>query len=77
MAVPNSGPELPDPSTADDRRGNPALVYRDEPPLDEFEAASTRASGVTHRFGGIRYGLSRPGPRVEPDTDGGESDPQD
>ena len=77
MAVPNSGPGLPDPSAADDRRANPALVYRDEPPLDEVEAASTRASGVTQRFGGVRYGLSRPVSRVEPDADGGESDPQD
>ena len=77
MSVPNYGPEVPDPSVADDRRGNPALVYRDEGPLDEFEAASTRATSVTHRFGGVRYGLSRPVPPVEPSTDGGESDPQD
>ena len=77
MAVPNLGPELPDASGADDRRANPARVYRDEHPLDEFEAASTRASSVTHRFGGTRYGLSRPAPRVDPPTEGGESDPQD
>ena len=66
MSVPNIGPELPDPNdpTAEDttRKGNPALVYRDEQPTDEVRAASTRASVVTHRFGGIRYALSRPAP---------------
>jgi hypothetical protein len=92
MSVPNIGPELPDRYESDDsRRGNPAMVYRDERPTDEVEAASTRASSVTHRFGGIRYGLSRPAPgRPESESgrpesgsdptgqpDGGESDPQD
>jgi hypothetical protein len=85
MSVPNIGPELPDRHASDDpRRGNPAMVYRDEQPTDEVAAASTRASSVTHRFGGIRYGLSRPtSGRPEPGTgptsqpDGGESDPQD
>ena len=80
MAVPNLGPEHPDPYDPDDaRRGNPASVYRSERPIDEVEAAATRASTVTHRFGGVRYGLSRPvrnrGPEEQPD--GGESDPQD
>jgi hypothetical protein len=75
MSVPNIGPELPDPSGTDDaRKGNPALVYRDELPMDEIQAASTRASSVTHRFGGVRHALSRPTRRPE---DGGESDSQD
>lgn len=75
MSVPNIGPELPDPSGADDaRKGNPALVYRDEEPMDEITAASTRASTVTHRFGGVRYGLT---PRPGKPADGGESDSED
>ena len=64
MWGPNIGPELPDPSEtpASDhgRRGNPALVYRDELPMDDVVAASTRASAVTQRFGGVRHALSRP-----------------
>ncbi|MBD0293560.1 MAG: hypothetical protein ICV70_08310 [Jiangellaceae bacterium] len=63
MSVPNIGPELPDPDnpTADGtRRGNPAPVYRDEAPTDDVQAASTRASAVSHRFGGARSTLSRP-----------------
>jgi hypothetical protein len=60
MSIPNIGPELPDDSTADSvRRGNPALVYRDEPVTDEVRAASTRASAVSLRFGGPRYALTR------------------
>jgi hypothetical protein len=66
MWGPNIGPELPDPSAAHAsdhaRRGNPSLVYRDELPTDDVAAASTRASVVTHRFGGVRYALSRPKP---------------
>ncbi len=76
MSVPNIGPELPDPDdqAADYlRKGNPAPVYRDEAPTDDVQAASTRASAVSHRFGGVRYALSRP-PRP---ADGGESDPHD
>jgi hypothetical protein len=74
MSVPNIGPELPDPSDIDDpRKGNPALVYRDERPMDEIRAASTRASSVTHRFGGVRLALSRPRRPAE----GGDSDSQD
>ena len=75
MAVPNIGPELPDPNdpapSDGARKGNPAPVYRDERPTGDVQAASTRASAVTHRFGGIRYALSRP---VRPAEDG-ESDP--
>ena len=76
MSVPNIGPEVPGPDdqAADHlRKGNPAPVYRDEAPTDDVQAASTRASTVSHRFGGVRYALSRP-PRP---TDGGESDPHD
>ncbi len=76
MSVPNIGPELPDPDNqASDhsRKANPAPVYRDESPTDDVQAASTRASAVSHRFGGARSTLSRP-PRP---TKGGETDPND
>ena len=88
MSVPNIGPELPSPGEA--RRSNPALVCRDEHGLNGVEAASTRASVVTHRFGGVRHGLTRlpqePADGLEHERndelaperpDGGESDPQD
>jgi hypothetical protein len=76
MAVPNIGPELPDPYDSDDsQRANAALVYRDDAGTDDVQAASARASAVTHRFGGVRYALSRPeaapGP---PRKESGESD---
>lgn len=74
MSVPNIGPEMPDPGQPDAydhaRKGNPAPMYRDEPPTDDVHAASTRASAVTHRFGGVRYALSRPD-ATRPD-DGGD-----
>ena len=74
MTVPNSGPQRPDPNNPEAmdnvRKGNPALVYRDEQPTDEVEAASTRASAVSHRFGVPRHRLSRPKNRPA----GGESD---
>ena len=74
MSVPNIGPELPDPDQSDQtRKGNPAPVYRDETPTDDVHAASSRASAVSHRFGGARYALSRP-PRP---TEDGESDPHE
>jgi hypothetical protein len=62
MVVPNIGPEPLDPHDSDDipRGGNAALVYRDGVPTDDVQAASTRASALTHRFGGVRYALSRP-----------------
>ncbi|MEV6636866.1 hypothetical protein AB0M54_39640 [Actinoplanes sp. NPDC051470] len=76
MWVPNIGPELPDPSdpraTDHARKGNPALLYRDDLLIDDFYAASSRASVVTHRFGGVRYALIRSTRRKQ---DGGESDP--
>jgi len=62
MSIPNIGPEHVDPGDPDGvetpRRGNPALVYRDELPTDEVLAATARATAVTHRFAGIRYALS-------------------
>ena len=76
MSIPNIGPELPDPDNqASDhsRKANPAPVYRDESPTDDVQAASTRASAVSHRFGGARSTLSRP-PRP---TESGETDPHD
>ena len=64
MSFPNVGPEHLDPGDPDAadslRRGNPAAVYRDEPMTDEVVVASTRASTVSHGFGGVRYALSRP-----------------
>ena len=80
MTVPNAGPLQPDPSGpegAEARRGNPALVYRAEPLTGGMEAASTRASTVSHRFGGARHPLTRPHrfPPVEQDpNDGGDPD---
>jgi hypothetical protein len=69
VVVPNIGPEPLEPSDADDipRGGNAAMVYRDDSPTDDVQAASARASSLTHRFGGVRYALSRPNaPEPEP-----------
>ena len=81
MSFPNVGPEHLDPGDPDAadslRRGNPAAVYRDEPLTDDVMAASTRASAVSHRFGGVRYALSRPHVAAadhEPPAEEGESD---
>ncbi|WP_127498856.1 hypothetical protein [Actinoplanes solisilvae] len=63
MAVPNIGPEhfdQGDSDTGEPRRGNPAPLYRDEPLTDDVSAATTRAAVVSHRFGGVRYALTRP-----------------
>jgi len=80
MTVPNSGPQQPDPTEAHGlgpRRGNPAVIYRDEPLAGGMEAASTRATAVSHRFGGIRHALCRtdrfPPPEQHPDN-GGDPD---
>jgi hypothetical protein len=35
-------------------------VYSDDVPIDDVQAASAQASTLTHRFGGVRYALSRP-----------------
>ncbi len=62
MVVPNIGPEPLEPSESDTipHGGNAAMVYRDDSPTDDVQAASARASSLTHRFGGVRYALSRP-----------------
>jgi hypothetical protein len=64
MAVPNIGPQHADQGSADaaesPRRGNPAPVLKDGSLTDDVMAASARASTVTHRFGGVRYALTRP-----------------
>jgi len=64
MSIHNIGPAHVDPGdpggVETPRRGNPPLVYRDEPPTDDVLAATARATAVTHRFGGVRYALSRP-----------------
>ena len=64
MSIPNIGPEHfdhGDPDAGDNpRRGNPAPLYRDETVTDDVAAASTRASAVSHRFGSVRYALTRP-----------------
>ena len=81
MSVPNIGPELPDPHDPDDGQrggGNSAPLYRDGTGPDDIRAASTRASATTHRFGGVRYALSRPeGEARPPRAEGGESDESD
>ena len=81
MSIPNIGPEHAEPGDPDGvethRRGNPPLVYRDEPETDEVSAATARASAVTHRFGGVRYALSRPDATVAdpvPPAEEGDSD---
>jgi hypothetical protein len=81
MSIPNIGPEHTEPGDPDGvethRRGNPPLVYRDEPQTDEVSAATARASAVTHRFGGVRYALSRPDATVAdpvPPAEEGDSD---
>ncbi|MEV6341856.1 hypothetical protein [Actinoplanes sp. NPDC051851] len=80
MSIPNIGPEHPGSSglgaVSTTRRGNPPPVYRDRPVTSDVLAASVRASVVTHRFGGVRYALSRPGgtPTAEPQAREGESD---
>lgn len=81
MSIPNIGPEHPDgggpDATESSRRGNPPPVLRDGSPADDVSAASARASVVTHRFGGVRYALSRPTTAVAeppPPVEEGESD---
>jgi hypothetical protein len=77
MSVPNIGPEHPeDAHTEAQRRGNPALVFRDDPVSGDVAAASTRATAVSSRFGGVRYALTR---RIHAErpwdfSTGGESD---
>ena len=84
MSIPNMGPEHADQGdpggVETPRRGNPPLVYRDEPLTDDVVAATTRATAVTHRFGGVRYALTRPNARsVEPrpSAEDGDSDARD
>jgi hypothetical protein len=81
MSIPNIGPEHADQGDPDGvetpRRGNPPLVYRDEPKTDDVTAATTRATAVTHRFGGVRYALSRPDATTTdrgPSAEEGDSD---
>jgi hypothetical protein len=75
MTVPNSGPQHPE--LFEPEVVNAALVYRDEPLSGDMAAASTRATALTHRFGGIRYALTRLDtfpPAVPGPHDGGDSD---
>ena len=81
MSIPNIGPEHAEQGDFDRlevaRRGNPPLVCRDEWQTDDVTAATTRASAVTHRFGGVRYALSRPDAMAvehEPPAEEGDSD---
>jgi hypothetical protein len=63
VVVPNIGPEPLEPGGDDiPRGGNAGSAYRDDAPTDDVQAASARASSLTHRFGGVRYALSRPSP---------------
>ncbi|MEU4238994.1 hypothetical protein [Actinoplanes sp. NPDC026619] len=84
MSIPNIGPEHADQGDPDGvethRRGNPPLVYRDEPLTDDVVAATMRASAVTHRFGGVRYALARPDATAvdpRPSAEDGDSDARD
>ena len=81
MPIPNIGPEHPDSGDPDaaeaPRRRNPTPVLRDEPHTDDVVAASTRASTVTHRFGGVRRTLSRPEARPVDPAPPGEGDEPD
>ena len=78
MTVPNAGPQQPDrpdAEGADVRRGNPAVIYRDEPLTGGMEAASTRAVALAHRFGGVRHQLCRTDrfpPAEQHPNDGGD-----
>jgi hypothetical protein len=81
MSIPNIGPEHVEPGDPDGaetpRRGNPPLLYRDESPTDDVLAATARATAVTHRFGGVRYALSRPDATAaapRPPAEEGDSD---
>ncbi|MBU2663374.1 hypothetical protein KOI35_07625 [Actinoplanes bogorensis] len=77
MTVPNIGPERFDQGDSfavELRMGNPAPLCRDVPLTDDVSAATTRATVVTHRFGGVRHALFRPGARPRPTTDDGGSD---
>jgi hypothetical protein len=82
VSIPNIGPEHPEPgdpgATESPRWGN-SLIHRDEPFVGEVFAASTRATMVTHRFGGVRYALSRPGGTTvrRPPAEEDESDARD
>lgn len=71
MSTPNTGPEHPDPADPDGadsvRRANPASAYHDEF-TGVIEAASTRATTVSHRFGSARHALRSPD-RPEPPAD--------
>ncbi|MFI5493446.1 hypothetical protein [Actinoplanes sp. NPDC051859] len=77
MSVPNIGPEPidpGDPAHADTpRRGNPALIYRDDAAPDGMAAATTRATTVSARFGGVRYALTRRDDPPPPATDPGSA----
>lgn len=80
MTIPNIGPEHADQGSSDAaeslRRGNPAPVLKGGSQTDDVMAASARASTVTHRFGGVRYALTRPGVEVadpEPPAEEGGS----
>ncbi|GIF08351.1 hypothetical protein [Actinoplanes siamensis] len=84
VSIPNIGPEHPDPGNpgapeTGTRRGNPSPVHRVAVITDDVVAASSRASAVSHRFGGVRYALSRPGGVIvaEPPAEEGESDARD
>ena len=84
MSVPNIGPEhfdVGDPDGPDSsRRGNPAPLHRDDQMTDDVTAATTRATAVSHRFGGVRYALTRPdapGAERRPPAEGGGPNPHE
>jgi hypothetical protein len=77
MSTPNTGPDHLDPVDSDDpeslRRRNPAFVYQEEP-TGAVEAASTRATTVSNRFGSARHALTgRKSPEAPEPPDAPES----
>ncbi|GAB2581728.1 hypothetical protein Aab01nite_58870 [Paractinoplanes abujensis] len=80
MTVPNIGPERFDQGDSfavELRMGNPAALGRDVPITDDVSAATARATAISHRFGGVRYALSRPVTRsadTRPEADEGDAD---
>lgn len=62
MSAANEESVQPDPESeppARRPRANPAPVYRDAPRTEVMEAASARATTVSHRFGTTRPALIR------------------
>ncbi len=81
MSAANDDPAQPEPAAeppARRPRANPALVYRDAPRTEVIEAASARATTVSHRFGTARPALIRPDvPQEHPEPAPSDNDETD